>query len=449
MSRKRVAVLISGTGSNMLRLVDAAHQATFPAEISLVLSNKTDAGGLRLAEAAGIPAKARQWVRRDQQTAFEEWAMAELAAARIDLICCAGFMRILSGHFVRRFKDRILNIHPSLLPAFPGLHTHQRALDAGARFAGCTVHLMREEVDTGPIIAQAVTRILPHDTAETIASRVLLLEHQIYPTALELVAGDKVTVSGNRVRVTDQKDPSIEGHLVDPVTKFSRLKPSVFPPDNQSEVLALSPPLAQKMPRSLGLTLRAMRVMAGLTTEEMATQLNSNIGRFNPTKMQFSKQSLSLLELAQTGTQNWHLEAFQNWSCVPTSCIDLIAHLGADLRNNDIESARGLAHTVQRLCETVELRAAELRDKASNAAHDDESAADYNRFKEACSDGSRAKAKKGAAIVSVEQQETDLLMLLLAQQLIEIFNFHQKRPLRKIKVGGGASGTSRKRRKDK
>ncbi len=197
--RTRVAVLISGRGSNLAALIAAAADPAYPAEIALVVSDRPDAGGLVHAENAGIATAVVQ--RRDfpTKTAFDAAITGAVEAAAIDLICLAGFMRVLSDEFVAHWRDRLINIHPSLLPAFPGLDTHTRALAAGVRVHGCTVHFVRAAVDSGPIIAQAAVPVLSDDSEETLAARVLASEHRLYPMALALVAGGRATVAGERV----------------------------------------------------------------------------------------------------------------------------------------------------------------------------------------------------------------------------------------------------------
>lgn len=197
-ARKRVAVLISGGGSNMAALAGAAADPGYPAEIVGVISDKAGAGGLAKAEALGIPASS--FVRKDYAGKAEHEAaiLAELDRLSPDIVCLAGYMRLLSGDFIRAFEGRIVNIHPALLPLFPGLHTHRRALDAGMRIAGCTVHFVTEGMDEGPIIAQAAVPVLAGDTAETLAARVLTVEHRVYPAALKLVAEGKVRMEGGR-----------------------------------------------------------------------------------------------------------------------------------------------------------------------------------------------------------------------------------------------------------
>ncbi len=201
MARLKVAVLISGRGSNLQALLAACAQPEFPASISLVISNRGDAAGLQRAAAAGIPTEViphRDYQNREQ---FDAALTAALEAKGVDLVCLAGFMRLLTPGFVDHWRDRLINIHPSLLPAFPGLDTHQRALAQGVRFAGCTVHFVRAEMDNGPIIAQAVVPVLPRDDAEKLAARVLEAEHKAYPLALRLIAEGRVRVVGERTEI--------------------------------------------------------------------------------------------------------------------------------------------------------------------------------------------------------------------------------------------------------
>jgi formyltetrahydrofolate-dependent phosphoribosylglycinamide formyltransferase len=184
-ARRRVAVLISGRGSNMRALVEAARAPDYPAEIALVLSNRAAAPGLAWAAAEGVPTAVvdhREFA--GDRGAFEATMEAELARAGTSFVCLAGFMRVLTSGFVERWRGRMINIHPSLLPVFPGLDTHARALEAGVAEHGCTVHWVVPEVDAGPIIAQARVPVLPGDTAETLGGRVLAAEHRLYPEAL-------------------------------------------------------------------------------------------------------------------------------------------------------------------------------------------------------------------------------------------------------------------------
>ncbi|WP_273725385.1 phosphoribosylglycinamide formyltransferase [Brucella gallinifaecis] len=194
MSRKRVVILISGGGSNMEALIRAAQTTDFPAEIVSVFSDKSDAGGLAKAQAAGIPTQV--FTRKDyaSKEAHEDAILEALAALNPDIICLAGYMRLLTAKFIAPYEGRILNIHPSLLPLFAGLHTHQRALDAGMKLAGCTVHLVTEGMDEGPILAQAAVPIVEGDTESSLAARVLKAEHKIYALALrKFASGDAET----------------------------------------------------------------------------------------------------------------------------------------------------------------------------------------------------------------------------------------------------------------
>lgn len=197
----RTAVLISGRGSNMVALIEAARAADYPADIVLVVSNRPTAPGLDLARGHGIEARTVDHTAHDSQEDFEDALDAELKAAGIELVCLAGFMRLLSRGFVERWQDRLINIHPSLLPAFRGIDTHTRALAAGVRISGCTVHYVSAEMDAGPIIAQAAVPVLPGDTADDLARRVLRAEHRLYPLALRLVASGRARVVSGRVIV--------------------------------------------------------------------------------------------------------------------------------------------------------------------------------------------------------------------------------------------------------
>ena len=198
MSKVRVAVLISGRGSNLKSLIDAARAPGYPAEIALVISNKEDAGGLALAREAGIPAKAISHKDFASREDFDRAIEAALREANIALVAEAGFMRIHSEWFAKTWEGKLLNIHPSLLPSFPGIHVHQQALDAGVKISGCTVHFLTPELDSGPIIAQAAVPVLPGDTADTLAARILIEEHRLYPEALKMVAEGKVKLAGGK-----------------------------------------------------------------------------------------------------------------------------------------------------------------------------------------------------------------------------------------------------------
>ncbi|QFI65688.1 phosphoribosylglycinamide formyltransferase [Sinorhizobium alkalisoli] len=219
-AKKKAVVFISGGGSNMLSLATAAAEPDFPAEIIAVISDKAEAGGLAKAAALGI--RTSTFVRQDfsSKEAHEAAILAELDRLQPDVICLAGYMRMLSAAFIHRHEGKILNIHPSLLPLFPGLHTHQRAIDAGMKIAGCTVHFVTEAMDDGPIIAQAAVPILADDTPETLASRVLTVEHQIYPLALRLVA--EGTVEMKNGCAVSHAPSEATGALISPAVQLER-----------------------------------------------------------------------------------------------------------------------------------------------------------------------------------------------------------------------------------
>jgi phosphoribosylglycinamide formyltransferase 1 len=198
-AKKRVGILISGRGSNMRSLIEAARAPDYPAEIVVVISNRPDAAGLEYAKEHGIPALGLDHTRYESRAHFEGQLQTVLTASKVDLVACAGFMRLMTAEFVDLWRDRMLNIHPSLLPSFKGLHTHERAVEAGVRIAGCTVHLVRAGMDEGPILAQAAVPVLPGDTAETLGSRVLAAEHRLYPYALGLFARGDATVEGEKI----------------------------------------------------------------------------------------------------------------------------------------------------------------------------------------------------------------------------------------------------------
>jgi phosphoribosylglycinamide formyltransferase-1 len=196
--RVRTAILISGRGTNLAALINACRAPDFPAEIALVFSNVEGAEGLKRAQVAGIGTRVLSHKAFASREAFDDALDAILREANVSLICEGGFMRIHSEAFVRRWEGRILNIHPSLLPAFKGTKVHQQALDAGVRISGCTVHFIVPELDSGPIIAQAAVPVLPGDTAESLAARILEAEHKLYPEALRLVAEGKVKLVNGR-----------------------------------------------------------------------------------------------------------------------------------------------------------------------------------------------------------------------------------------------------------
>ena len=206
MERLKVGVLISGRGSNLQALIDAAADPTYPAEIALVISNRADAAGLAHSEAAGIPHRV---IAENDRAAFAAAADRELRAANVGLVALAGFMRLLDTGFVAAWQDRMINIHPSLLPAFPGLHPQRQALAAGVKFSGCTVHFVRAEVDSGPIIAQAVVPVEDGDDEDRLAARILAAEHRLYPLAVRLFAEARLNIAGNRVAVAGGLPPDI------------------------------------------------------------------------------------------------------------------------------------------------------------------------------------------------------------------------------------------------
>jgi phosphoribosylglycinamide formyltransferase-1 len=203
-ARRRVAVLISGRGSNLRALIEHCAMPEASARIALVVADQSAAPGLEHARAAGIPAKVPD---RGSRPIFEHNLNKVLQDAEIDLVCLAGFMRLLSPELVQTWRDRLLNIHPSLLPAFRGLDTHRRALAAGVRFHGCTVHFVRAQVDAGPIIVQGVVPVRQDDTADALAARVLALEQRCFPLALELVASGRARVIDEVVLIDDALAP--------------------------------------------------------------------------------------------------------------------------------------------------------------------------------------------------------------------------------------------------
>ena len=198
MARLKVGVLISGSGTNLQALIDDCIRADAESEIVLVLSNRADAFGLTRAERASLPHRVIDHREYESREAFEQALTKALEASGVELVCLAGFIRVLTAAFVERWRDRLINIHPSLLPAFKGLDTHARAIEAGVRFAGCTVHFVRPEVDSGPIIVQAAVPVLPEDTAETLAARVLREEHRCLPLAVRLIAERRLSVVDER-----------------------------------------------------------------------------------------------------------------------------------------------------------------------------------------------------------------------------------------------------------
>jgi phosphoribosylglycinamide formyltransferase 1 len=205
MANLKVAVLISGRGSNLQSLIDATCQDDFPAEIVLVISNVPGVQGLERAEKAGIETKVINHKDFEDRESFDEALGESLRDSGAKLVCLAGFMRLLGRQLVSRWRDRVINIHPSLLPAFKGLHIHERVIDAGARFSGCSVHFVRAEMDDGPIIAQAVIPVHGDDDAESLAEKVLKQEHVLYPMAVRLIAEGRVKTVGERVVISESR----------------------------------------------------------------------------------------------------------------------------------------------------------------------------------------------------------------------------------------------------
>lgn len=197
----KIGVLVSGRGTNLQALIDASHQRRMAAEVAVVVSNRSDATALDRARKAGISAYAVTTEKGESKEAFEKQVEALFNRHGVNLVVLAGFMKIVSPWLVARFKNRIINIHPALLPAFPGLLAQKQALEYGARFSGCTVHFVDEGCDTGPIILQAVVKVLPQDTVESLSARILKEEHQLLPKAVDLLARNKVKVTGRRVEI--------------------------------------------------------------------------------------------------------------------------------------------------------------------------------------------------------------------------------------------------------
>ena len=215
MAELKVVVLISGRGSNLQALIDACGDPEFPAKLVLVICNEPQARGLGRAKAAGVPTKVINHRDFSDRVEFETALDEALAASSADLVCLAGFMRLLGDDFVIRWRDRLINIHPSLMPAFKGLNTHERVLKSGVRFTGCTVHFVRPEMDDGPVIVQAAVPVRPDDTADSLADRVLAAEHRIYPMAVRLIAEQRARVVSEVVVIENGAAP--ESVLINPM----------------------------------------------------------------------------------------------------------------------------------------------------------------------------------------------------------------------------------------
>lgn len=211
----KVAVFISGRGSNLQSLIDGCADGTIPAEIGLVVSNRPDAQGLTRADQAGIPTAVIDHKAYSTRDDFDAVLDRTTRKAGCSFICLAGFMRILTERFVRNWRDRMINIHPSLLPAFPGINCHARAIEAGVRISGATVHFSRPELDVGPVIVQGAVPVLPDDTEDVLAARILEVEHQIYPLALKLIAQGRITVRNETVRIDDAE--FVDGIMINPL----------------------------------------------------------------------------------------------------------------------------------------------------------------------------------------------------------------------------------------
>ena len=207
MAGMKLAVLISGRGSNLQALMRAAAEPDYPAEVCLVVSNRSDAAGLKIADNAGIDTAVIRFQDFDSREDFEDSLDARIQESGAQLICLAGFMWLLGEKFSNSWRDRLLNIHPSLLPAFKGLHVQAQAVEMGVRFSGCTVHFVRPELDDGPIIVQAVVPVLSSDDTESLSARILEQEHRVYPMAVRWIAEGRVRVSGERVLVNGVNPP--------------------------------------------------------------------------------------------------------------------------------------------------------------------------------------------------------------------------------------------------
>jgi phosphoribosylglycinamide formyltransferase-1 len=214
MAALKLGVLISGRGSNLQALIDACRHEDYPAEIVLVISNKADAQGLKRAQSAGIATLTISHRDYEDRDVFETAIGSALQDAGVELVCLAGFMRLLGEPFVERWRDRLINIHPSLLPAFKGLNTQARAVDAGVRISGCTVHFVRPAMDDGPIIVQAAVPVLAGDDEDTLAARILVAEHKAYPLAVRLIAEGRARVVNERVVIDGASD--VEGLMLNP-----------------------------------------------------------------------------------------------------------------------------------------------------------------------------------------------------------------------------------------
>lgn len=207
MARLRLAVFVSGRGANLQALIDSCARPDFPAEIGLVVSNRPDAAGLARAGAAGVPARTIDHRAFPDRGAFERALDEAVAGAGCGLVCLAGFMRLLTSWFVDRWRDRLVNVHPSLLPAYRGLDAHRRVIEDGGRITGCTVHFVRPAMDDGPVLVQAAVPVLDGDDPDRLAARVLEAERRCYPLAVRLIAEGRVRVRGRRVEIDGPEAP--------------------------------------------------------------------------------------------------------------------------------------------------------------------------------------------------------------------------------------------------
>ena len=195
-----LAILISGRGSNMLNIVDACNNKTLSSKVKIIISNNKNSTGLAKVKKKGIKTKI---IHENQIKKFEKKLSQILLEEKINLICLAGFMRIISPYFIKEYKNKILNIHPALLPAFPGLDAQKQAIEFGSKFSGCTVHFVDEGVDTGPIIIQEIVKINSNDTEKSLSKKILVKEHEIYPKAVELFAKKKISIKGRKVKISN------------------------------------------------------------------------------------------------------------------------------------------------------------------------------------------------------------------------------------------------------
>ena len=217
---KKLGVLISGSGTNLQAIIDNIETGFIPAEISVVISNNPDAYGLKRAEKKGIPIEVINHKDFPSREEFEKKLIEVLDSYNVDYVILAGFMRVLTDFFINHFKNRILNIHPALLPSFPGVNAQKQAFDYGVKFSGCTVHFVTEKVDVGPIIIQAVVPVLPEDTAEKLQKRILEKEHIIFPLAIKMLVEEKLKIAGNKVKWLVPVENIKDMYLINPYINF-------------------------------------------------------------------------------------------------------------------------------------------------------------------------------------------------------------------------------------